>query len=204
MSLNLKSYTLGELDTNCYLLWDEETLEAVVIDPAASGDFINQEILNLQLKPQAIWLTHGHFDHVLGLLEVKMAFGVPIWMHSDDQFLLKQATSSAKHWLKKTVDPVPPAEQFWQDGDSIKIGQHQFSVMQTPGHTPGSVSLYSAGNELLISGDTLFKNGIGRTDFSYSNHGQILESLQRLKTLPSQTKVFSGHGEATTIEAETK
>jgi hydroxyacylglutathione hydrolase len=202
MSLQLKSYSLGALQTNCYLLWDDETFEAVVIDPADSGDFIIEQILDEDLLVKAIWLTHGHFDHVLGLLEVKLAFNAPVWMHQADESLLSQAQKSAQHWLERKVDPVPPADHFWKDNDQVELGSHSFKIFHTPGHTPGSVSLYSAQNQLLISGDTLFKGTIGRTDFSYSDHQAMLESLTTLHSLPAQTKVYPGHGDNTTIGSE--
>lgn len=201
-ALQYHSLTLGELETNCYLVWNEASNDAVIVDPAASGDFIVEEVLKRQLEPSAIWLTHGHFDHVLGLLEVATAFNVPIWMHADDTFLLAKAADSAQHWLGITPDPVPPANQFWQDQDQLWVGDHRFTILHTPGHTPGSVGLYSAENELLISGDTLFKGTIGRTDFSYSNPAAMQTSLEKLLALPHSTLVLPGHGEGTTIRSE--
>lgn len=200
--LHYTSFTLGELATNCILLWDDSTNETVIIDPAASGDFIVQEVLNRQLTPTAIWLTHGHFDHVLGLLEVATAFDLPIWLHQADTFLLAQAAASAQHWLHITPDPVPPATHFWQEGDQLWVGNHQCTVLHTPGHTPGSVSVYSETNDVLVSGDTLFKGTIGRTDFSYSDPKQMQKSLKKLLALPPATLVLPGHGEATTIKNE--
>lgn len=194
--------TLGELETNCYLVWDDTNNDAVIIDPAASGDFIVEEVLARQLQPTAIWLTHGHFDHVLGLLEVATAFNTPIWMHADDTFLLAKAADSAHHWLGITPDPVPPATNFWQDQDQLWVGDHRFTVLHTPGHTPGSVGLFSAENELLVSGDTLFKGSIGRTDFAYSDKNSMKKSLSSLLQLPLSTLVLPGHGEGTTIRNE--
>jgi hydroxyacylglutathione hydrolase len=201
-NLQYHALTLGELETNCYIVWDDHTNDAVIVDPAASGDFIVDQVLTRQLNPTAIWLTHGHFDHVLGLLEVATAFAVPIWMHNDDTFLLAQAAQSAHHWTGITPDPVPPANQFWQDHDQLWVGDHQFTVLHTPGHTPGSVSLYSPENDVLISGDTLFKGTVGRTDFSYSDVSAMKKSLARLLELPAATLVLPGHGEPTVIRNE--
>lgn len=201
-NLRYTGLTLGDLQTNCYLLWDDKSNEAVIIDPADNGDFIIQKVLELQIQPQAVWLTHGHFDHVLGLLEVVTAFDIPTWIHPEDTFLLADAASSAQHWLGRTVDPVPPANLFWQHSDKLKLGSHNFSVLHTPGHTPGSVGLYSAENDLLVSGDTLFKGTIGRTDFKYSDPKQMKTSLQTLFELPLSTFVLPGHGETTTIRSE--
>lgn len=196
------SFPLGELQTNTYILWDEDTSEAVIVDPAASGDFINDQLLEHQLSPTAIWLTHGHFDHVMGLLEVSSAFKVPIWLHQNDTFLLKKAADSARHWLQIDPPPVPDATSFWEDGDILWVGSYQFKVIHTPGHTPGSVSLYNSESELLISGDTLFQEAVGRTDFSYASDAELKKSLRTLFNLPDGTTVLPGHGQTTTIGSE--
>ncbi len=202
-NLVIKSYCLGELATNAYLIWNPKTLKATLIDPADSGDLLSEEILHHELKLEKIVLTHGHFDHVLGLLEVKLNFPeAPIFMHFDDLFLIKNAQKNAQHWLNKTVDPVPIPDQNLERKSSIEIAETEFEIITTPGHTPGSVSFYSASENLLFSGDTLFKQAIGRTDFSYSNHNDIKKSLKRLLTLPEKTQVLSGHGDPTTIGQE--
>jgi glyoxylase-like metal-dependent hydrolase (beta-lactamase superfamily II) len=202
--IQVKQLPLGELETNCYILWDDSDDRAVIVDPAASGDYIVQQVLDLQLEPTAIWLTHGHFDHVLGLLEVATAFDLPIWMHAADNALLSRAASSAAHWLNITPDPIPPATDAWEEQDQVWVGSHVFEVMHLPGHTPGSVGLYSAENELLISGDTLFKDAIGRTDFGYSSKPAIRKSLHKLGKLPEKTLVLPGHGETTYIANESR
>jgi glyoxylase-like metal-dependent hydrolase (beta-lactamase superfamily II) len=202
--LQYQKTTLGELETNSYLLWDDSDNQAVIVDPAASGDFIVQQVLDQHFEPSAIWLTHGHFDHVLGLLEVATAFNIPIWLHAADTPLLSKAAKSAEHWLNIKPDPIPPASDFWEDQDQVWVGNHLFEVLHLPGHTPGSIGLYSSENNLLLSGDTLFKGAIGRTDFSYSDHAAIKQSLQRLGSLPKETIVLSGHGEATRIGDEAR
>jgi hydroxyacylglutathione hydrolase len=201
--LKIKTLVLGELNTNCYLIWDSKTLEAWVIDPADSGDLISEEIIREELNLTKIILTHGHFDHILGLLEVKLNFPqAQIYLHKDDLFLLKTAQKRALHWLHRQIDPVPLQDSFYGDGDLIKLGTKEFKVIHTPGHTPGSVVLYCNKEKLLISGDILFKQAIGRTDFKYSNHQDILKSLKKILTLPKDTKVISGHGDETSIKNE--
>lgn len=175
---------LGDLDTNCYLVFDEKVREALIIDPADSGETINQTILDLQLKPQAIVLTHGHFDHVLGLLEVKLAWNIPIYMHSADLFLLKDTPKSAQYWLKRKVDPVPPADFFLDKQTNFQFSTINFQLMHTPGHTPGSICLYN--HDVIFTGDTLFKNAIGRTDFQYSDPQTMQKSLQKIFQLPKK------------------
>lgn len=192
--MQIETFSLGQLDTNCYLVWCEKTHEAIVIDPADEGGFISEKILELDLKPITIVLTHGHFDHILGLLELKLNFAkTPILMHQDDLFLLKSVQKRAKHWLKMKVDPAPPPDKFITDGDEIKFGQKILKVMHTPGHTPGSICLYN--DKIMFTGDTLFADGIiGRTDFSYSDPKKMQQSLQKIKKLSGSRKMYPGHG----------
>lgn len=201
--LKIKRLSLGELNTNCYIIWDSKTLKAWVIDPADSGDLISEEIIRENLNLEKIILTHGHFDHILGLLEVKLNFPqAKTYLHQEDLFLVKTVQKRTMHWLHRQVDPVPPPDLFYEDGDQIKLGNSEFKVIHTPGHTPGSVSLFCEQENLLISGDTLFKEAIGRTDFKYSDHQEIKSSLNKLIKLPLDTTVYPGHGEPTTIQDE--
>jgi hydroxyacylglutathione hydrolase len=203
--IEIETLTLGQLDTNCYLVWCTKTKEAIVIDPADEGSLISERILALGLKPLSIVLTHGHFDHVLGCLEVKLNFDLPIFVHKKDLFLTQSAQKNAKYWLNVAVDPVPPINNFIQEGGEIEFGECSLKVLETPGHTPGSLTLYSLDNDppLAFTGDTLFKNGVGRTDFSYSSPQDLSESLNRLfDLLPDETVCFSGHGEPTVLGKE--
>ncbi len=194
---------LGQLQTNCYIVICEETKEAIVIDPADEGGFIAEKILSLGLRPMMIVATHGHFDHVLGLLELKLAFNLPFAIHPDDEFLLKQARQSALHWLKRQVDPVPMNDTRLSEGEEIKFGKEKLKVMHTPGHTPGSVSLYNEKDKILFSGDTIFAGGaVGRTDFKYSSNKDLRGSIKKLMLLPSEMVIYAGHGEESTIGSE--
>lgn len=194
---------LGQLQTNCFIAICEETKEGIVIDPADEGGFIAEKVLSLGVKPVMIVATHGHFDHVLGLLELKLAFGLPFVMHEDDQLLLKQAQKSALHWLKRQVDPVPMYDWDLMDGDEIRFGKEKLKVIHTPGHTPGSVSLYSEKDKILFSGDTIFAGGsVGRTDFKYSSREDLENSIKKLMALPTETMIYAGHGEESTVGSE--
>jgi hydroxyacylglutathione hydrolase len=200
--MNLSTFALGDLQSNCYLLDDNQ--EALIIDPGDEGDFLNEELSRQNLKLKAVVLTHGHFDHCLGLLSLAVSWPkLKIMLHPKDDFLLASANDSALHWLGKNTDPVPKANQKLSDGQEIKFGSESLQVIHTPGHTPGSISLLSNkqknGERYLFSGDTLFANGVGRTDFSYSNHQDLLNSLTKLKKL-KQNEQYSltlpGHGES--------
>lgn len=192
----VQSFCLGQLDTNCHFIWCRETLECIIIDPADEGTFICEEILARQLKPVAIVLTHGHFDHVLGTLEVMLAFNLPVYLNQADAELLAGAPASAKHWLGAVVDPVPTQTQQLSTGDRLSFGNCSLEVLETPGHTKGSVCLFAPDPEepVLFTGDTIFEVGVGRTDFSYSNKTKLKQSLALLADYPDNTRCYAGHG----------
>lgn len=197
--MHIESFVLGDLQTNCYLLWNQDQ-QAVIIDPADDGDFLNEELLRRGLTLESIVLTHGHFDHCLGLLSLASAWQVPIMMHFADQFLLQEASASALHWLGREVDPVPPATSDLAKLKTIKLIGQEWEIIHTPGHTPGSICLLQRADKILISGDTIFAHGsVGRTDFSYSSSSQLHRSLRALDSL-AQTgaygQIFPGHGES--------
>ena len=217
--LNIQTLTVGDLATNCYLVASSWDGECIIIDPGDDADFITETIINKKLKPTAIVLTHGHFDHVLGCLELKLNFNLPIYLHQADAKLYTSANQSALHWLKKKTLKVPPVDQFIKEGDEIKVGNETLTVIETPGHTPGSICLYShevsprtvarrdsseveSQHSILFTGDTLFKDSVGRTDFSYSKPLQLTKSLAKIFKLPPETAIYPGHGETTTIAAE--
>lgn len=206
--LQIETLTLGELDANCYIAWCEETLQAVIIDPADAGESIAERIVALQLEPRAILLTHAHFDHVLGTLALQLSFDIPVYLNNADNFLLEGAQKSAEHWLKHTVDPVPPANYSLDENQIITVGNCELQVLQTPGHTPGSCSFFWESTQksdrlsftfaepsALFVGDLIFQNGIGSTDHRYSKKNDLFTSIQKIRDL-GQTRVYAGHGEA--------
>lgn len=201
MAVRIETFPVGTLEANCYLVFDEENKEGIVIDPGAEGGFISEKVMFLDFRPVAVVLTHGHFDHVLGTLEFILNFRVPVLLNKQDEKLYNDAAKSAKHWTGIAGDPVPQIDRYINEGDEVTFGKYRLRVLETPGHTPGSICLYDGGVN-LFSGDTLFKNGIGRTDFSYSSPIQMSKSLARLKQLPLNCRVYPGHGEATTIIEE--
>jgi hydroxyacylglutathione hydrolase len=185
--MEIKVLHVGQLQTNCYLVWNEST-NCFIIDPGDEADFITEEILSLKLKPQAILLTHGHFDHCLACLELKLNFNLPIYLDPKDNFLYQKAAQSAGHWTSTKALKLPSTLPF---PSSLKLGDETLKVISTPGHTPGSVCLYSAPH--LLVGDTIFADGVGRTDFAYSSYSDLQKSLAKIHSFPDETFVYPGH-----------
>jgi glyoxylase-like metal-dependent hydrolase (beta-lactamase superfamily II) len=198
----LESFPVGPLQANCTLLGDEETGEAIVIDPGDEAERIHGRLTELGLKLKQILLTHGHIDHVGGALRLKRLTGAPILMNENDLSQLKIMKMQAS-WLDLATPETAPPDENLTDGLSVGLKRYPAQVIHTPGHTQGSVCLYFAPLKLLMAGDTLFEGSIGRTDLPGGNFDQIIDSLHtRLLPLPDETRVLTGHGPATTIGAE--
>lgn len=200
--MEIEKLVVGQLDTNCYLVWCKKTKEALIIDPGDEGNYVSEKILAKNLKPKAIVATHGHFDHVLAVTELKLAFNIPFYLNQKDQPFLDRIEKTTEHFAHFRSDPPPKVDVFLKDKDTIHFGNQTLQVIETPGHTPGGISLYSKG--VLFSGDTLFARGVGRTDFSYSSDKDLKASVKKLLKLPPETEVYPGHGPQTTIEEEKK
>jgi len=195
---------LGELGTNCYLVWEEESKKAVVIDPADDGVGISEEIQARGLNLVGILATHGHFDHVLGALDLKLIYQCPFYCSQKDLFLLKRQQKTAQHFLGRKIE-VPDFDRIDMDLDmtkTINIGEAVIEIIKTPGHTPGGVSFYIKEAGLLFSGDTIFAHSRGRTDLSYSSTKDIYQSIKSLMTLADETIILPGHGDETTVGSE--
>lgn len=199
--MGIERLIVGQLQTNCYLAWDKKTQEGVIIDPGDDADYIIRRIQDLGIKPLYILATHGHFDHVLAVFELKLAFKIPFLIHKNDFFLLKRADRTANWFMGIKEGFVPEIDKFIKEGDIISFGKNEkLKIIETPGHSPGGVAFYSRG--LVFTGDTLFRQGVGRTDFSYCSHTDLVNSLKKLFKLPNETRVYPGHGEETTIGEE--
>lgn len=200
--VQVRMLPLGPLQTNCYLIGCEETLQAAVVDPSWDGRAIIATAENDGWEISHILLTHGHFDHVGGLTEVKNATGAPIFVHPADVDMLRNATMSAAFFGIR-VAPPPSPDEMLADGQIIVVGNLELKVIHTPGHTPGHVSFHLPAYRILFDGDVLFQDGIGRTDLPGGDYTLLMQSLrEKLLTLPDETRVFSGHGPATTIGQE--
>lgn len=182
---------VGSIDTNCYIIEDESSKEALVIDPGDDAEKILKLIKERRLKPRFMVITHGHFDHMGANRELKNTLKIPLLMHEKDTFGLAVVNS-----------PLP--DNFLIGGEEIKFGNSSFKVIHNPGHTPGGISLYCEKEKVLFSGDTLFYRTWGRTDLPYSSQIDMIISLKKLLKLPSETKVYPGHGKPTTIGDEQK
>ena len=195
----LRKMELGSFGTNCYIVGDEVTKEGMIIDPGDDGSDILKQVKVLGLTIKLIVLTHSHIDHIGALAEVKKATGAEIAIHETEApFLLKQP------WRMEFMPPSPPsppAGRMLKEGDTITVGKLKFKVLHTPGHTIGGICLL--GNGVVFSGDTLFNFSVGRADFPGSDYNQELNSIRnKLMTLPDDTKVYPGHGPASTIGTE--
>jgi hydroxyacylglutathione hydrolase len=198
----LETFPVGPLRCNCTILGDEVTHEAIVVDP---GDNIPEILSRLQkhrLTLRQIIVTHAHIDHVGGAALLKAATGAPVLLNQQDLVLL-DAMEMQAGWLGIATPQVEPPDASAEDGLTIGLATAPGEVIHTPGHTPGSICLLFANQDLLIAGDTLFAGSIGRTDLPGGDGRQILRSLRdRLLVLPDTTRVLPGHGPQTTIGAE--
>jgi len=196
----IKKLAVGPLMANCFILGCEKTREAAVIDPGDETDRILWSLAELELTVKYIINTHGHFDHVGGNKEMKEATGADILINSLDAPMLSQLSAAAASFGLAT-DNSPPPDQAIEDGDTISFGTITLKVIHTPGHSPGGIALYSAGN--LFVGDTLFAGSIGRSDLPGGDFKTLISSIKnKLFVLGDDVKVFTGHGAETSIGQE--
>lgn len=197
-----KIIPVGVLQCNCSVIGDAQSHEAMVIDPGDQVDEILAILREQNLKLKYIVVTHAHIDHVGGAMKLKAATGAPILLNQNDVTLLKMLDVQAA-WLGMRPPEAVQVDESLRDGRSLKIGNIGSDVMETPGHTEGSVCLFFPAEKKLIAGDTLFAGSIGRTDLPGGSYEKIIRSLHtRLMTLPDDIQVVPGHGPLTTIGQE--
>ena len=196
----LTRLVVGPLQVNCYILADEKTKEAVVIDPGDDAREILKLIKDKGLTVKYLVCTHGHFDHVGANKALKEATGAMLLVHEDDASLMASASMQSRAFGMNTMSS-PKADRYVKHGDVIKAGEVSLKVLHTPGHSPGGISLLEQG--MVFTGDSLFAGSIGRTDLPGGDLMTLLRSIKtNLMTLPDETKVFCGHGPASTIGEE--
>ena len=199
---NIRSFTFNYLEEKTYLVWDE-SLEAVLIDPGcyrpSEAPELSRFIEENKLKLKAIWLTHGHFDHICGVASFP---GVPVYMHPADKPVLAISGDMATGLRLRAPDTSFSTVDI-SDGDELRVGKTAFKVIATPGHTPGGVCFYDEKDGLMFSGDTLFAGTIGRTDFPLGDYDVLIVSLmEKIMGLPGGVEVYPGHGPSTDIATE--
>jgi hydroxyacylglutathione hydrolase len=233
--LKVITLSVGQLQSNCYLVSfsreirsvsspDRSSVPTIIIDPGDDADLIIQSLQQHTLEPIAMIATHGHFDHVMAAYELQEAFNIPFYIHPKDRFLLERLSQTASHFLGRNVVALPPThvediQDFKFQSKNLKL-----KIIETPGHTPGSVSIHFPGgsyradclegtsalqddgiNLSVFVGDLMFAGGgQGRTDFSYCSKKDLEESIVSILRLPSDTAIYPGHGVKSTIEEELK
>lgn len=201
MKVKIERWVLGELATNCYIIKNEETKELIVTDPAAVSDQLAGHLTADGYQPKAILLTHGHFDHVLGVEDLVKRFSLPVYLLEEEKQILADPAGN--------LSSVFGAPYRYQEGiglsdrQTINLAGLDIRVFHTPGHTVGGACYYLEEEQILFSGDTLFCGSVGRTDFPTGSMGTLVRSIrERILVLPDETVIYPGHGEATTIGAE--
>lgn len=199
--MKVEKIPVGILGTNCYLAINEETNEAVIIDPGGASRRLAGHIEEEGYKPQAILLTHGHFDHIMGIDALLGKWEMPVYVHEEDRDVMNDArlNLSASYTSGYTFSEA----EYIKDGQELRFAGYVFRAIHTPGHTKGGVCYYVEEEGALFSGDTLFQNSVGRTDFVNSSTIDLIDSIrERLFVLPDKTHVFPGHSGETTIGHE--
>jgi len=198
--MKIHKYSVGQLQTNCYFLVEDN--KVIIIDAGDDAHFLLEQIQRLNLELLGVFATHGHFDHILGVGEIQLSFDVPLYIFKEDEFLVRRVKQTARHFLKMDPHMVEPQKLEWLKAGKLRLGPFSFEVLHTPGHTPGACCFYFKEQKAIFTGDTLFKDAVGRYDHKYSDKGQLKGSLETLFKLPEETLAYPGHGEETFIQEE--
>lgn len=199
--LDLQKCILGMVYTNCYFLKNKETGELLLIDPAASPEKISEKIEEMQAKPAGILLTHGHYDHILAVEDIRKKYGIKVFACSEEQKMLLDPSVNMSGFFGGGCSVRP--DVLLKDLDVFTAAGFSIQMIHTPGHTVGSCCYYIEEEGVLFSGDTLFYGSVGRTDFPGGSTAEIVRSLHKLvDSLPEETEVYPGHDASTTIGYE--
>lgn len=201
--MKIEKFVLGSMGTNCYLLINKETKELVIIDPATCPDYVVSHVKSNGYIPRAIILTHAHFDHVMGIDGWVKEFGIPVYLHEEEKKVLEdpELNLSGVFGASYSYSDV----KCLKDGQELEVSGFIFKVIHTPGHTCGGCCYYCAEEGVLISGDTLFYQSVGRSDFPTGSMGTLVRSIkEKLFCLPEDVMVYPGHNDSTCIGDEKK
>tara|TARA_Y100000588_G_scaffold317077_1_gene345936 strand:- start:2111 stop:2749 length:639 start_codon:yes stop_codon:yes gene_type:complete len=206
--MKVKAFTFNPFQENTYIVYDD-TKECLIIDPGCYSyeeqTTLKKFILSEKLKPVKLINTHCHIDHILGNRFASNEWNIELYMHQADLPLLKEAKNISKIYGFENYEESPSPKHFLDEGDKILFGETSFEILFTPGHAPGHICLYNNQNNILIAGDVIFQNSIGRTDLPGGNHETLINSIiKKIFTLPNQTEIFCGHGPSTNLGFEKK
>ena len=207
--MKILTLQFNSFGVNTYIVYDPGTLECAIIDPgmmdARGEEALSEVIERYKLKPECLINTHMHIDHVLGNQYAGKRYNLQLKAHRDDEFLGQRVREQAQMFGLHMNPSVMPVSTYLTDGDVIRIGEGRLCVLHVPGHSPGSIALYDPEDKFVVTGDALFAGSIGRTDLPGGSHPTLIHSVEnKLMTLPDDTKVYPGHGPATTIAAEAR
>ena len=193
-------YPVGEMRANCYVLTSEGTNDCIVVDPGDEADKLLQKLEQRSLHVTLILLTHAHFDHMMALEELRRATGAPVAVHEADAPAMADPKKNMMWQFAHVEKPCVPPERLLREGDEITLGSERITVMHTPGHTMGSVCYMTPAG--IITGDTLFRENIGRHDFYGGNYSDLMRSLARLRDLEGDFRIYPGHGVSSALSYE--
>lgn len=199
--MEMKHYCVGQVATNCYFAINEETKEMLVIDPGDSAQMLAEKIKKEGLKPKAVLLTHGHFDHAMAAEELAELFGIPVYAHEAEKDTLEDSGKNVSIMIGRRDSYH--ADVYVRDGEVLQLAGMELKVLHTPGHTAGGCCYYLEKEKVLFSGDTLFCQSVGRTDFPGGSMSKLVRSIkEKLMALPDEVRVYPGHMGLTTIGTE--
>ncbi len=199
--MKIEQYCVGQVQTNCYFAINEDTKETLIVDPGDSAPLLAGKIKDQGLKPQAVLLTHGHFDHAMAAEELAGMFGIKVYAHEREKETLEQPGINVSSMIGRRDSYH--ADVFVKDGEKLQLAGMELKVLHTPGHTEGGCCYYIEKEQVLFSGDTLFCQSVGRTDFPRGSMSQLVRSIkEKLLPLPDEVKVYPGHMGPTTIGME--
>ena len=206
MTINIKYVTLGIAATNAYLVGDEDTHEAILIDPVDQAELLKEMADDAGWTIKLILATHAHFDHVLASKALKELTGAPFYIHTEAAERLKDLPESGVRFTgTRFPEAATPDRLLTTEPETLELGAIQLETLYTPGHAPGHLAFYMRDAGIVFSGDSLFQGTVGRTDLPGGNHALLIQMIrEKLLTLPDETTVLPGHGGATTIGQERK